>query len=465
MIYDFIEIGTSDFDTLIQNCTTERGISVDPLKIYLDNLPEKDNVIKVNCAVGERNETVDVYYIDPEDIDLHNLPSWLRGCNSIKNPHPTAEKELNDLGLLHLYKKEECECIDWDTLVERYNVKEVKYLKIDTEGHDSYIINNILNSKCQILPDKILFENNILTPSFLTESILEKLKKKGYREVSRGIFDIEVKKHMQIDKIKFACNDDQEYLDFWKINSEICIKKLGITPVLFHITDEESDFYHDEYGIVKKIKALPFVTHSEGINYHHGTGYQAQIFRMYGTKYFPDEVCLTSDIDMLLFDRDYLDKCLENADEDDLVILVSDGYDSNRKECVGIYSGQRYPICYVASKGKNFSRILETDCSFEEYCQRLTLFNLQWDTDEIYFGKMVDGGSHGVKVHKIKRGVSSNFFCNRRIEKYHFTEGNSTWKIDLTGQIEIKNFIDCHCAKPYSAHKEKIDNIVNQILK
>jgi FkbM family methyltransferase len=465
MIYDFIEIGTSDFDTLIQNSTNEKGISVDPLKIYLDNLPERENVIKVNCAVGERNETVDVYYIDPKDIDANNLPSWLRGCNSIKNPHPSAEKELKDLGLLHLYKKEECECIDWDTLVKRYEVKKVKYLKIDTEGHDSYIINNILNSKCQILPDEITFENNILTPSFLTESILEKLKKNGYMEVSRGDFDITVKKHMKIDKIIFACNDNHEYLDFWKINSEICSKKLGITPVLFHITDEDSDFYSDEYGIVKKIKALPDVAHSEGITYYHGTGYQAQIFRMYGAKYFPDEVCLTSDIDMLLFNKDYLLQCLQNADSDDLVIMGSDGYDPSRKECIGVYSGQRYPICYVASKGKNFSRILETDCSFEEYCQRLALLNLHWDTDEMYFGRMVDRESHGVKVHKIKRGVSSNFFCNRRIEKHYFSGENYTWGLDLTGQIEIKNFIDCHCARPYSAHKEKIDNLVNQILR
>jgi hypothetical protein len=52
---------------------------------------------------------------------------------------------------------------------------------------------------------------------------------------------------MKVDKVIFS-SDDSEYLDFWKLNSEITFKKLGITPVLFHITDEETDFYEDNFG-------------------------------------------------------------------------------------------------------------------------------------------------------------------------------------------------------------------------
>ena len=43
MIYDFIEIGTCDCDTLIQECNnTTYGISIEPLKFYLDMLPKKE---------------------------------------------------------------------------------------------------------------------------------------------------------------------------------------------------------------------------------------------------------------------------------------------------------------------------------------------------------------------------------------------------------------------------------------
>lgn len=39
---DFIEIGTSDFDTLIESSNDNtHGISIDPVNIYLNKLPTK----------------------------------------------------------------------------------------------------------------------------------------------------------------------------------------------------------------------------------------------------------------------------------------------------------------------------------------------------------------------------------------------------------------------------------------
>ena len=39
MKYDFIEVGTADFDTEIQNHNGRIGLSVDIIQEYLDNLP------------------------------------------------------------------------------------------------------------------------------------------------------------------------------------------------------------------------------------------------------------------------------------------------------------------------------------------------------------------------------------------------------------------------------------------
>ena len=215
---------------------------------------------------------------------------------------------------------------------------------------------------------------------------------------------------MKLDKIIFAIDDNPEYSGFWKINSEICKKKLGVTPVLFKIGNTESDFYEDKFGIVKEVKAI------DGVN----TGFQAQIYRMYGTKYFTDELVMTSDIDMLLFSKEYLTKHIDSIPDSDLVILNSDAYDPQRPECVGIHSGpDRYPICYVIGKGSTFNQIINNDINFDEYCNRLLQLNLNWDTDEMYFGRCVNSQSV-VKVHKISRGYSSNFFCPNRIEKHNF---------------------------------------------
>jgi len=260
---------------------------------------------------------------------------------------------------------------------------------------------------------------------------------------------------MKIDKVIFASNDSS-YLKFWELNSEITLKKLGITPVLFHITDEESDFYEDKFGLVKKVKQLP----------NYSTTTQAQNIRMYATKYFPEEVCMISDIDMFLFDVDYLNKYTKNLDEDSLLILNSDAYDPVRKECVGMFAGpDRYPICYNIGKGKTFNKILNTDISFENYMGKVESMGFPGNNDELYYGKLVNRNTE-VTIHKVKRGYCSDFWVPQRIEKFHFYEENQLpFRLSVLGDITISSFIDCHCPTPYKKYETLIHKIKNQILR
>jgi hypothetical protein len=87
--YDFIEIGTAFFDTLIEKATDERGLSVEPISEYLDKLPNKPNVTKINGAVvaDEDEKGLDVFYVEEADIDRYNLGVWMKGCNSVGKPH------------------------------------------------------------------------------------------------------------------------------------------------------------------------------------------------------------------------------------------------------------------------------------------------------------------------------------------------------------------------------------------
>lgn len=193
MHFDFIEIGTSDFNTMLERENPGIGLSVEPLKIYLDALPNKESVIKVNCAISDFDGDVTVYWIDPQDIKSHNLPDWLRGCNSIIKPHPTAVIELSLRGLSNIYKSSVCEAITWETLVNRYDVTSIDELKIDTEGHDCVILKSILNSKIKILPKTIFFENNVLTSFESTQQILNSLMDAGYELINKTPDDIYVK--------------------------------------------------------------------------------------------------------------------------------------------------------------------------------------------------------------------------------------------------------------------------------
>ena len=86
-----------------------------------------------------------------------------------------------------------CKCITWSNLVSIYNITSVNYLKIDTEGHDCKIIKNILESST-VLPDEILFEYNILTDENEFIDTMNLLNKFGYKEISRGFENVQVKK-------------------------------------------------------------------------------------------------------------------------------------------------------------------------------------------------------------------------------------------------------------------------------
>ena len=104
MNYDFIEIGTSDFDSLIQEDNNNVGISIEPVKFLLDNLPEKDNVIKLNCAISDRDGDANIFWIHPKDVDSYDLPWWLKGCSSLYSPHPGMIRELKDRNLNFLLR-------------------------------------------------------------------------------------------------------------------------------------------------------------------------------------------------------------------------------------------------------------------------------------------------------------------------------------------------------------------------
>jgi FkbM family methyltransferase len=156
--YDFIEIGTSDFSTLLQENPDKKGISIEPIKVYYDALPNPIKGYKLQCAVSDFDGTIEMNWVHPSDILDHSLPDWLRGCNSIGS-HIHRDKFSSNL-----IRKELVKTITWDTLVKTHNVQSVDTIKIDTEGHDHIILSQILDH-CELeyfRPSEIVFENNEL---------------------------------------------------------------------------------------------------------------------------------------------------------------------------------------------------------------------------------------------------------------------------------------------------------------
>lgn len=192
MHYNFIEIGTSDFDTEIQTCPdTAVGLSVDPILYYLQRLPSKPHVLRVLGAISDSDGYTDVYFVPPDVIERHRFPDWVRGCNSIGAPHPTVSNMLKTAGAdpAAFIHKTKIPQFSMCTFLQMYNVSSCDYLKIDTEGHDVVILSNYIEAiqKQITRPAKrICFEANELTHPVLTEGVVSLLVDLGYEVEKRG---------------------------------------------------------------------------------------------------------------------------------------------------------------------------------------------------------------------------------------------------------------------------------------
>jgi autotransporter strand-loop-strand O-heptosyltransferase len=162
--YDFIEIGTSDFDTLIQSCSQDAiGLSIEPLKFYLDKLANKDNVKKMQVAISDEDGEIDIYYIKEDKIISHSLPWWVRGSNSIGKPHPFTVKEIGEELYNALVTIEKIPTLSWNTLVTQESIGSIDFLKIDTEGFDHIILKDYYfacKKKPKLFAKKIKFERH-----------------------------------------------------------------------------------------------------------------------------------------------------------------------------------------------------------------------------------------------------------------------------------------------------------------
>ena len=186
---DFLEIGTSDFDTLLQSADdTTVGISVEPIARYLDNLPSRANVVKLNVAVmaASRDEVCEVYFVPEEAIASHNLPDYLRGCNSINGYH----WQHTNLKIEHLVERHAVRQMHIAELLKEHNVRKINVLKIDTEGGDCYIMQDLFeylqDKDVDFYPVNISFESNSLTDQNYVSMIIGLYQSIGYTLVSRS---------------------------------------------------------------------------------------------------------------------------------------------------------------------------------------------------------------------------------------------------------------------------------------
>ena len=207
--YDFIEIGTADFDTICQSSPDSQiGLVVEPVETYINRLPNKPTVKKICGALVTsaqlfENTTIDVFYVNWDIIVKHNLGAWMRGCNSVGKPHDfhlgyfsdpeqwhrdPRRSELPSRNLLDegLVTQNTVRCISWGMLMDENNIDTVDLLKTDTEGMDCDLLIDIMaeytkRGLLSKLPNKIVFEATAHTNYSRLVVVKKVLADLGYR--------------------------------------------------------------------------------------------------------------------------------------------------------------------------------------------------------------------------------------------------------------------------------------------
>jgi len=149
----FIEVGSCDFDTcerLIKN--NWNGIVIEPVKYYFDKLPKYSNIFYENIAIDSKKDNTIIKYIDPNVINKDN--KWLAGISSINNIgsiNINYNKKLYENSII----SQPIKTNTLNNICNKYNIKEIDFLKIDAEGHDLIILKTIDLTKIYVKTIKI----------------------------------------------------------------------------------------------------------------------------------------------------------------------------------------------------------------------------------------------------------------------------------------------------------------------
>lgn len=181
----FIQIGSNNgingddlHEYIINNNWT--GILIEPVVYLFDELKFNykeycDRLIFENSAISNTNGQLDFYRL--QKSNLLNLPSWYEEIGSFNKEivlkHIDRIPQIEDLII-----KEKINAITFKDLIEKYDVKEINLLNIDTEGYDYEILKMIPFKDFEI--DMIIFEHLHLSESDYKNSV-KLLKKQRYR--------------------------------------------------------------------------------------------------------------------------------------------------------------------------------------------------------------------------------------------------------------------------------------------
>ena len=240
----------------------------------------------------------------------------------------------------------------------------------------------------------------------------------------------------EITRVILASDTNPDYIQFWPVVASAWKKIIGIEPTLILVAEDDFPI-DDSYGDVIRFKPIPNIS----------TSLQAQVIRLLGGAYYPDEISIMSDIDMLPLSKRYFKESAKHA-PDDHFIVFRNGHDN----------GLRFPMCYNAAKGSVAMEVFDIK-SVDDIREKIITWAKEhrgWSTDEIVLTRLVKKW-----MKETGRVTYLNHYVSSRVDRIHYME-HKTWGY-IPHLLRRGKYIDAHMLRPWNDYYEENMQIVHDL--
>lgn len=253
---------------------------------------------------------------------------------------------------------------------------------------------------------------------------------------------------MRVNRVIMSSDPNPLYCDFWNPLSKVYAEKFGITPTLAWLgTKEQAEVcgISDKYGEIVYVE-----THAGYL-----IPWQATWVTFWLTQFYQNDTILTMGIDQVPLSRLFLDM-VENLDENDYAMLISDAYMPN------YWTETASPTSYHIAKGSTYENAHQFDANFHREIEKVRNSGIKafWETGDGMWGIDESYSCHNLRQGRVNVVAMDNFslLVQRRIECERWKEPD--YNINL---LQQGWYSESHLCRPYSAHKEWIDKLFNDI--
>jgi hypothetical protein len=241
-------------------------------------------------------------------------------------------------------------------------------------------------------------------------------------------------KPFKIDRVILSANTDSElqYDKFWPLIAKSWKEIIGVKPTLAFIAPDNV-MIDETLGDVIRFEPIPGIP----------TSLYAQVIRLLLPIYFEEDGCIISDIDMMPINKKYFIDLIASVPDDNFIVYRNKAY---------LY-GNRYPMCYVAGKGKTFKEIfqIQSISQIPELVKFWHSLNLGWNTDEVLLYYYLNNWN------KFKtKCTMMNHTVQPRIDRDQWQYSEEL--------IKLNYYIEAHLPRPYDKYKKEIDALAQVIF-